>query len=179
MAVKDNVRIGDAEVYVDYGDGNGEQFLGETLDGAEFTFEREFEDLIVDKYGTSPLDKALTGNKLMIKVTLAEITTENISRAIPEGLFAEQATDSKTGLGAQSGYLASTDEGLLRLHPRRNAPSARNEDIYIWRAVPIETVELGFKRDEQRVLEITFEALVDETRANGEHLGRIGDEDIS
>lgn len=174
-----NVRIGEVEVYLDYLDGNGERHLGHTLGGAEFTFEREFTDLTVDQYGTSPVDMALNGNNLLIKVMLAEITAQNIGDAIPEGVYAASGSDGKVSLGRSSGYLLSNKDGQLRLHPRRNASNNYNEDIYIWRAVSVETVELAYKVDEQRVLEITFRALVDETQPEGRLLGQVGDNAIS
>jgi hypothetical protein len=65
------------------------------------------------------------------------------------------------------------------MHPRGTAAASRNEDIYIWKAVSIEAINLPFKVDEQRILEVTWQGLVDESRPNGEHLGRIGDADIS
>lgn len=176
---RENLRIGDCEIFVDYGDGNGEIFLGQTKGGIDFTFEREFEDLTVDKFGTAPLDMALTGQNLMIKLNLAEATNESLSRAIPEGKFAEFTTDSKIGIGRTSGYLLSDSEGLLRMHPRKNDPANRNEDVYIWKAVSMDNVEMPFKVDEQRLIPITYRALVDESRPDGEHLGRVGDEDIS
>ena len=172
-----DIKIGDVEVYIDYG--TGETFLGQTLGGVEFTLERNFEDLTVDKFGVAPVDKVFTGNNLMIKAYLAEPTKSNISKAATEGLYASQGTDSKLGIGAQAGLLMSTDAGILRLHPRGTTPSDRNNDIYIWKAVSIEAINLPFKVDEQRILEVTWQALVDENRPNGEHLGRIGDADIS
>lgn len=174
-----NVKIGDVEVYIDYSDGNGEQFLGQTKGGVEFSFEREFEDLTVDKFGTAPIDMVLTGNNLTIKAYLAEPTVENIGHTIREGLFAESGNDSKLGLGTQAGLLMSTKQGALRLHPRKNAPANRSEDIFIFKAVSMESVELAYKVDEQRILEVTWRALVDETQPDGQHLGRIGDEAIS
>lgn len=174
-----NVKIGDVEVYIDYSDGNGEQFLGHTKGGVEFSFEREFEDLVVDQYGNMPVDLALTGQNLTVKAMLAEPTTDNMQHAVPEGLYAENGTDSKIGLGRDAGHLMSTEAGILRLHPRQNTPSSRNEDIYIFKAVSYETVELAFKIDEQRVLEVTWRALVDESQPDGQRLGRIGDNDIS
>lgn len=170
-----NVRIGECEVFLNEVD------LGHTNGGVEFTFEREFTDLTVDQYGTSPVDMALTGNNLLVMVYLAEPTNKNIGNAIPEGAYAENAdsTNTKIGLGTESGYLLSADAGLLRLHPRRNSGTNRNEDIYIWKAVSSETVELPYKIDEQRVLKITFRALVDETQPAGTKLGRVGDPDIS
>lgn len=174
-----NVRIGEVEVYVDYLEGAGERHLGHTLGGAEFTFEREFTDLTVDQYGNMPVDMALTGQNLMIKAFLAEPTNQNLGEAIPEGIYASSGSDSKLSMGRDSGYMLSDDAVLLRLHPRKNTPSNHNEDIYIWKAVSVETVTLPFKVDEQRVLEITWRALVDETQVSGNRLGQVGDSAIS
>lgn len=173
MAVRDNLRIGDCDVFLN------EVSLGQTKGGVEFEFEREFEDLTVDKFGNMPLDMALRGQNLTIKINLAEITTYNLEKAIPEGRYAFTAGDSKIGLGTQSGYLLYQDAALLRLHPRRNSPTNLNEDIYIWKAVSVDTVGMAYKIDEQRIIPITFRALVDENQADGEHLGRVGDATIS
>lgn len=179
MAISSDLRIGDVEVYLDFGDGAGEQFLGQTKGGAVITIEREFEDLTVDKYGTTPLDKALTGTKAKIKVMLAQPTTKNKYYAAPEGLYAASGSDSKVGIGAFSGKLMSTKQAQLRLHPRKNTPSSRDEDVYFWKVVSAENVEIPYKFNEQQVIEVTFEALADETQPDGQTLGRVGDATIS
>lgn len=174
-----NVKIGDVEVYIDYSDGNGEQYLGHTKGGVIFTFEREFEELTVDQYGSAPVEMALTGQNLMIKAYLAEVTNENVSHAAPEGTFAGTGSNSKVGFGKDAGYLMSNSAVALRLHPKSELPSARNSDVYLHRAVSVENVELPFKIDEQRILEVTWKALVDEDQPDGQRLGRIGDPDVS
>lgn len=173
--IRQNLRIGDCEIYFN------EVSLGQTRGGIDFSFEREFEDLMVDKFA-SPLDMALKSQNLTVKVNLAEAITENLEKAIPEGRFAQNGGaggDSKLGLGNFTGYLLFQDAGLLRLHPRRNAPTNLDEDIYIWKAVSADNVEMPFKVDEQRLIPITFRALADETQADGEVLGRIGNATIS
>jgi len=167
-----NIKIGECDVFY-----NGE-VIGHTKGGVEFSFEREFEDLTVDQYGSMALDKALTGQKLTVKVYIAEPTKANFSKAIPEGRYDYNGiTDNKLGLGRDSGYLLSTKAVEMRLHPRNESDT--NNDIYIWKAVSVETVETAYKIDEQRILEVTFEALVDESRVDGYRLGRIGDDLIS
>lgn len=168
-----NLRIGDREVWL------GGQLIGHTKGGIEFTFEREFEDLTTDQHGSSPLDMALTGNNLMIKAFIAEITTYNASRAIPEGGYNAGSADDKLGLGRDAGYLLSQDALELRLHPRNKAAGDYSEDIYIWKAVSSEAVELPFKVDEQTIMETTFRALVDDNQPDGYRLGRIGPPVIS
>lgn len=173
MANIQNVRIGDCDVFFDG------VHLGHTKGGVEFTFEREFEDLTVDKYLNMPVDMALTGQNLLVKAYLAEITNDVLNVAIPEGGYALGSADDKLGLGTDSGYLLAADAKALRLHPRNKAATDYSEDIYLHKAISVENVELAFKIDEQRVIETTFRALVDESQPNGSRLGRIGPANIS
>ena len=173
-----NIRIGECDVYLD--DGSGEVLTGHTKGGVQFMFERELVDLTVDQYGeNTPVDIALNGNDLKIKYTLAEPVTSKLKDAIPEGDYAESGSDSKLNLGRDAGYLLSDAAQLMRLHPRKNAASNNNEDIYIWKAVSVENIELDYSPGEQRLLEITMRALVDEDQPEGARLGRVGDFDIS
>lgn len=149
--------------------------VGHTLDGVELTFEREFEDLTVDKYGSTPVDKALTGNKLMAKFKLAQPDFASLNIAAPEGEGADGSTGDRIGLGTEAGYLLRQDAGELVLRPLKNVASANDsEDVVLYKAVSVENVELSYKVDEQRVIEVTFEALVDETYGTGRRLGHVG-----
>lgn len=156
------------------------QNVGHTLDGVELTFEREFEDLTVDKYGSTPVDKALTGNKLMAKFKLAQPDFNSMNIANPEGEGADGSIGDRIGLGTEAGYLLRQDAGLLVLRPLKNVATADDsEDIHIYKAVSSENVELAYKVDEQRVVEVTMEGLVDETYGIGRRLGHIGPATIS
>lgn len=173
MANIANVRIGDCDVFF------GGVHLGHTKGGVEFTFEREFEDLTVDKYGNMPVDMALTGQNLTIKAFLAEITNDVMNVAIPEGNYALGSVDDKLGMGRDSGYLLRQDAQTLRLHPRNKAANDYSEDVNIWKAASVENVELAYKIDEQRIIETTFRAFVDESKPDGSRLGQIGPDTIS
>lgn len=178
-----NVRIGEVDVwetaYSAPGSGTpGGTLLGHTLGGVKLTFERDFTDLMVDQF-SSPVDMALTSNDLKIEVNYAEPVTEYLAKAIPEGTYAATASDGKLGLGTDTGLLLSTKAKQLVLHPRRNSSSEQNEDIYIFKAVSVDSVELTYSPTEQRVLKVTYRALTDETRGDGYRLGRVGNDLIS
>jgi hypothetical protein len=173
MANAQNLRIGDCDVFFN------EVALGYTKGGVEFTFDREFVDMVADQHGTMPLDMVLSGQDLKIKLTLAEITGSNLAISNPEGGYNFAGSDGKVGFGRDAGYSLLQNAKLLRLHPRNLASTNRNEDIYIFKAVSVESVNLNYKIDEQRALEITFRALVDTSAQDGYRLGRIGDFDIS
>ena len=154
--------------------------VGHTLDGVELTFEREFEDLTVDKYGSTPVDKALTGNKLMAKFKLAQPDFLSLNIAAPEGEGADGSLGDRIGLGTDAGYLLRQDAGLLVLRPLKNVATADDsEDVHIYKAVSVENVELAYKVDEQRTVEVTFEGLVDETYGTDRRLGHVGPATIS
>lgn len=168
-----NVRIGACSVLW------GGVSLGHTKDGAEFSFERSFEDLMVDQYGETAVDKALKGQNLTVKVYLAEPNTAMLHAALPEQGHASGANGERVGLGVDAGATLRQYAKELVLHPLKNASSDDSEDIHIYKAVSMETVALNYKVDEQRVIEVTFQALVDETYASGRRLGHVGPADVS
>jgi len=173
MANIANVRIGDCDVFLN------EVHLGPTKDSVQLNFEPAVQVLTEDKCGHITANMALTRHDLLIKAFLAEVTNDNYNVAIPEGAYALGSEDDKLGLGRDAGYLLRQDAKPLRLHPRNRAADDLSEDIYIWLAASVENVEMGFKIDEQRVLETTFRAFVDESQPDGSRLGRIGAEAIS
>lgn len=172
MADLTKVRIGAAKLTF------GGVSLGHTLDEITVEFGREFQDLNVSQYGTTPIDKALTGQSLTIKVKLAEPNVSQLNVALPEGSHAS-ATNERLGIGTDAGYLLRADAKQLVLHPYRLADSDDTENITIYKAVSSDPVATGYSVDGQRVYEVTFTALVDETYGSGRRLGHVGPANIS
>lgn len=176
-----NINVGDADVYI-----NGE-VVGYLMGGSKWKVDRNFVDLTVDEFGSTALDMALTGHDLTLELNIAEITTPNIAKAIPEGRYDPgSGGDSKLGIGRSSGFLLSTTALPLQIHPRRygainiGAGTGNMEnDLFIWKAVSVDAVELNYEFDKQRVFKVTYRALVDTTRIDGYLLGRIGNDTIS
>lgn len=169
-----NVEVGIFEIWAN------SRLVGHTKGGTEVTYGREFLDLTVDQFGSAPLDKALTGSSLEVKIMIAETTLQNLATAIPESRYdANAAVDSKMGIGRQAGFLLGSVAIPWRFHPVNRGATDFNKDLYIWKGVSSQPVTASYKIDEQRVYEITVTALVDETRIDGYYLGRIGDDTIS
>ena len=168
------VRIGACQVFYKSRD------LGHTLGGVELSLDREFKDINVDKYGTTAVDKALTGQNFKAKVTLAQPDFYNLDVAMPESSAFDGAGGlDRVNIGTDAGFLLRGEGGLLVLHPLNKAVSDFSEDINIYIAVSVETVEMAYKVDEQRVLAITFQALVSESYDSGRRLGHIGPAAVS
>lgn len=156
----------------------GTNSLGHTLGGCKFTFDRNFQALNVDKYGTTPIEFALTGQNLTIEVTMAEPLIDFLAFAIPEAPSLG-VTHDKLGLGNEAGLGLRQYAKPLVMHPVKNPVNVFDDDIVIYLAVPTDKVEMDYQVDKQRVFKVTYTALVDETRGNGFRLGQVGQDPIS
>lgn len=154
--------------------------LGHTLDGVDFTAERDLADVIVDKAGNTPIDKILTGNRAMVTFKLAQTQWDQLNAAMPEtSSYDGAALRDRTDLGADAGYSLRQDAGVLVIHPLKNAGDDYSEDITFYKAVSVENVELPYKVNEQKVVQVTMQALYVEDYGTGRRLGHIGPADVS
>lgn len=163
-----NVRMGACSVSFDGVD------LGHTKGGVEFNYEPDYQEVTVDKYGSTPVEKYLIGEKVTIKCNLAEDTIANLNVAIPQGTQAGSG-NARLTLGSNAGKAASDDAAQLVLHPLALASSTRTYDVVLYKAYVDSAVTVPYKNDEETVVEVTFVALLDETKSDGNYLGLIGD----
>ena len=166
MASINNVRLGACSVRFNNVD------LGHTKGGVTFSYAPEWTEVNVDQYGNTPAEKYLTGEVITIKVPLAESTIANMKVAMPAGTFAGVANARMT-LGRDAGLKLSSVAAQLVIHPLNEG--TRVNDIVLHKAAVHSTVELNHVIDGEKVFELEFVALVDETKTSGNYLGLIGD----
>jgi hypothetical protein len=166
MADVTNVKVGACSVTY-----NGTD-LGHTKGGVELSYEPVYHDVTVDKYGETIVDKVLTGEKITCKVPLAEFTIANLKVAMPQGTYAG-AANARITLGHSAGTRASSSAAQLVLHPLNMG--TRANDIVLHKAYVSNTVDLKMMVDEEKVIEVEFEAILDESKSDGNYLGLIGD----
>lgn len=159
------VKVGVCDVYF-----NGVN-LGHTKGGVEVSYEPEYHEVSVDMYGNTPVEKYLIGERMTAVVPLAEWSIANLNNAIPQGTKA--GADKRLTIGSKAGKKASTDAAQLILHPI--GASGATEDIVFYKAYVDSTINIPHRNDEERVMEVTFIALLDETKSDGNYLGLIGD----
>jgi len=145
--------------------------LGHTKGGVVVTYEPIYHDVTVDMYGETIVDKRLLGEKFSAKVPLAEATASNLIVAIPEG----STTGGKLTVGSTVGDSLLDNAKELVLHPSENAVATLDDDVVIHLAVVASTIELPFTNDGEKIVEVVFEALLDDTKDDGNYLGFIGD----
>lgn len=154
--------------------------LGHTVDGTELEIEREFTEVKTDLYGNTPVDYVLAGQKATIKMKLAEITPGTLAYIAPEADWDVGTADDHVHFGTKAGYSLRSDALELVITPQGGNTDG-NLTITLFKAVSTDNVKLAYKIDEQSVFEVTFTALVDESRAatDGRLLGRFGPATIS
>lgn len=166
MADITNVQVGPCSVTFNSVD------LGHTKGGVEVSYEPEYFEASVDTYGNTPIEKYLMGEKLTAKVPLAEFTLPNMGVAIPMGAYAGAANARRT-MGAKAGKKATSVTAQLVLHPINEG--TRRHDIVFHKAFVDSVVLLPHRVDEEKVFEVTFSAVLDETKSDRNYLGLIGD----
>lgn len=146
--------------------------LGHTKGPVVVSYEPEFSEVNVDAYGKTPVDSYLLGEKFTAKVPLAEMTIANMKVAIPNATF-QGAANARITVGQKAGQKMSNSAAQLVLHPV--AEGTRIRDIVIHKAFVDSTIELTHSIEDQKIIEVTFKALIDESKSQGNYLGLIGD----
>jgi hypothetical protein len=146
--------------------------LGHTKGGVEVSYEPVYQEITVDKYGETVVEKVLTGEKLSAKVPLAEFTIPNLKVAIPAATFAG-AADARVTVGKSAGAKASASAAQLVLHPI--SEGTKRHDVVFYKAHVSSQIVLAHKNDEQKIIEVEFTALLDESKSDGNYLGLLGD----
>lgn len=167
MADIDNVKLGPCSVKF-----NGVD-VGHTKGGVTVNYEPEYYDIQVDKYGNTIAEKILVGESLKVTVPLAEMTLANMAIAIPNATSA--AGGDKYTIGKDAGVRMSSLAKELVLHPLANAVNDLSEDVVLHKAIATDAIEWKYGNDGERIAEVTFAALLDESKSDGNRLGFLGD----
>ncbi len=148
--------------------------LGHTLDGVEIEINRQMADVIVDRYGDTPVDKVLTGTTATAKFKLAQFDNRQLDTALPEGQNIDTVTLDQTSFGTDAGYNLRQDAKQLVIHPLKYAVGDLSHDVTFYLAVSTEPVTLPFMVKDQLAVEVTMTALVSEAFGTSRRLGHVG-----
>ena len=166
MADITNVNIGTCNVSIDGVD------VGHTKGDVVFTYEPSIHEVTVNKFGSTPAEAILVGERVTVVVPFAETSLANIQKVIQ----LSSTGGVKATIGGTVGDRIGATEGVeLVLHPIANLTADLTDDIIIYKAVVISSVELGFMVEGEKIMTITFLALIDEGRTDSDQLCLIGD----
>lgn len=154
--------------------------IGHVLDGVDFTAERDFEMVKVDKAGETPIDYVLTGNRLFAEFKLAQPDWYQLNFAIPEtSSYDGAASADRADFGADAGASLRSEGKQVTFHPTKRVATDKTDDFVIYKAVSIETVAVPLKINEQQLIGVKLSALYVEDYGTGRRLGHYGPADVS
>lgn len=168
MASIANMKMGVASITI------GGVDIGHTKGGAEVTISPELYEQTVDKYGASVVNVVEVGTKVELKVMVAESTKANLAKIIAGATLDEGTTKDEVTLGRSAGTTLTALP--ITLHPIAMGVSTE-DDWTFHRCVPTGEITASYKVDEDTIYEATFMVLVDETKAEGNMLCKIGNKD--
>ena len=150
--------------------------LGYTEGGVMFKYEPSSVQMKADQLGDTPLDFALLGENVEVECNLAEITEANVAFAMTNATKTTSGGDTMVGFGATPGtlYSSRTNVGQLVLHPSSRSAGDKSHDVTLYKVVVDSAIELSFTADTQKVLKVTFKALIDGNKPAGKQLGHYG-----
>ena len=84
------------------------------------------------------------------------------------------AGNARATIGSQSGKSATAKAVQLVIHPIA-AGSSRAYDIVMYKAYQAGKIALNHKIDEEKLIMVEYQALIDESKSDGNYLGLFGD----
>lgn len=165
----ENVKMGVCSVVYDGSD------LGLTKGGTEFVYTPEYHTITVDQFGNTPINEYLIGEKAEAKVILAESTLARIKAFCPTATQVIDGAKTKLTFGSKPGLELLSRAKKLVLHPISMGADV-SLDVSLYKAAIKSELKLSYKLDGEYLYEVTFAALVDETKSAGNYLFCVGDE---
>ncbi len=159
-----NVRLGQCDITYN------SVALGYTNGGVEVAVKNDVQEVMIDEYGSAPVKSYHKGTRIEIKAQLSEYAYATLAQVLNGATLNEGATVDEVTIG-QKGGIALTG-ALLTLHPTTVTGTA--QDVEIYKAVVIGESKLPFKLEGETTYEVTWLALIDETKDNGSLLARFG-----
>lgn len=156
MTSVDNFKIGAGSLSIDGAD------IGYTTEeGVVVTYEPDVHLHLSGKYGTTPVKASLVGMNLTLEVWMAENTLANLEKAMA-GAFLD-------GSVVKFGGVAGTEitGAELVLTPFDGSPTWTFKN-----AVAISPVEVAYKVNDERIMQVTFRAMVDTTATENENVAK-------
>ncbi len=153
----DNLKIGAGALSI-----NGDDIGYTTEEGVVVSVEPDVHFHLSGKWGTTPVKASFVGQKLTVEVWMAEHVLDNLESAIGGSVQA----DGKLKFGGLAGREISGV--VLVLTPFDGSPAWTFRN-----AVPSGAVDANYKVNDERIVHVTFTAMVDDGMPEEENVAYI------
>lgn len=131
--------------------------LGGTLEGVSVMIETDKSEIKADQFGTSPLDKRLTGLKVTVKTTLSEVQYKaNVKVLFPHQSLITSGPNQAMYFTNPVGGSDIAVAQELKLHPLSKLDADLSGDFKFYKACADEKIEAKFTADKQVGYAVTW-----------------------
>ena len=134
--------------------------------------EATFVDIKENQHGNAPVDAVLTGRVATIDVPMARSTLEQLAAVLPGTTLVRTELTFHNPVGGN--MFDSALELILKPMTDQVASAVNTEWITAFAAFPVETMEMPFDVENQRVIMVTFKLFPSATSPNVGDLLKIG-----
>lgn len=157
-----NVRLGQCDITYN------SVALGYTNGGVEVSIQHDVQEVTIDEFGSAPVKTYHKGTRIEVKAQMSEFAYAALTEVI-NGAVLDGSGDFMT-IGLKGGIALAG--ALLKLHPTNVTGTA--QDVELYKAVIIGESKMPFKLEGETTYEVTWLALIDESKADGSLLARLG-----
>lgn len=153
-----NVKLGVCSVFF------GGVDLGYTKGGVEVEISTETHRVMVDQFGSAPINEYITSREVKVRVPLAESTLANLIKVLPGSTLVTDGVDplkQKVNVDHAIGTNLLSLAAELKLHPIANVAANKIEDFTVPKAMTPGTFTFAYKLDEERVFNVEFNGYPD------------------
>lgn len=144
--------------------------LGHTSGGIDFDYKPATRLQMVDIWGKTGINAIHQGDEIKVKVPLAEWTAASLQESFGAGNDQTgSGSGAYIGMGRTAGFRYVP--GAVNIIPVLTADASKK--ITLFRAVPLGEIKLPFMADKDRIFETEFTGLIDESKNDGELIGKI------
>ncbi len=159
-----NIRLGQCDITYN------SVALGYTNGGVEVAIKNDVQEVAIDEYGSAPVKSYHKGTRIEVKAKLSEFAYATLVQVMNGAVLNEGSTVDEVTIGQKGGIALAG--ALLKLHP--TLVSGVSQDVEIYKAVIIGETKFPFKLEGETTYEVTWVALIDESKADGSLLARFG-----
>ena len=138
-----------------------------------FKTELNVEDINEDGHGNAPVDSVDMGRIITIEADFTRLTLELLETVIHGSTAGVNNLKVPNKVG--NAFYANAKQLIIKPLSDGNLISAdTSEWIYVFKAYPVEAIELLYSKGDQRIFHVVFKVYPDDTSGNWGQLYRIG-----
>lgn len=144
--------------------------IGHSQGGITAKISPKTKEVTVDQFGVSAVNLRHTGDECRMTIPFAEWSAGTLAAVYNAGNNQTAGSGATyIGIGRSAGFIYTTVEAIIL--PFLTADVAKK--ITFHRSTPIGEFEIGFTPENDRLLNVEFANLVDESKTDGELIGKI------